>query len=301
MDVGFIGLGAMGGPMAHNLHDAGHLAAVYNRTRSKTDPFVERGIPATASPADLAEQVDVVVVMVTADDALDAVLLGDADNGAGVVDGLRPGSIVVNMSTVSVDATASAASAVGAAGGQFVDAPVSGTVGPAEEGTLTVLAGGESGVLDDIEAVLSVIGDPIVRCGGIGDGTKTKLFTNLLLGSLMQGYAEALVFGDKLGLSFEHMQSIIESSPAHAPLFDYKGAMMADRNFAKQFPIDLLRKDLTLVEEEAQNEGVYLPQTAATREAVNGASAQGHGDDDMMAIIKLLESIARTTVNPDAG
>lgn len=292
MTVGFIGLGAMGTPMAWNLHEADFLTAVYNRTRSKAEPFIEAGIRAPSSPTDLARTSDVTILMVTGDEALKDVLKGRN----GVLDGLGPENIVINMSTVSIDATERADAAVRGAGGHFVDAPVSGTVGPAAEGTLTVLAAGADEVLDEVTEILEVMGDPVVRCGGVGLGTKTKLFVNLLLGSLLQGYAEALVFGQKLGLSFSFMQEILEASPMHADLLDYKGAVLEDRDFEKQFPVDLLLKDLTLISEAAQDEGVYLPQTAATREVVNGAQALGYGDEDMMAVIKLLEQVSDVSV-----
>jgi hypothetical protein len=151
-------------------------------------------------------------------------------------------------------------------------------------------------VLASVRPALDAMGDPVVDCGAVGDGTRTKLFVNLLLGTLLQGYAEALVFGKKQGLSFEFMQEILEDTPMHADLLDYKGAVLANRDFTKQFPVDLLRKDLDLILEAAEEQGAYLPQTAATREAVNGTSALGHGDDDMMAVIKLLEKVAGVTV-----
>lgn len=278
--------------MAWNLHDAGLLASVYNRTSAKAEPFADRGVPVAASPADLAEQVEVVVVMVTADEALHAVLEGPQ----GVLSGLPPDAVVVNTSTVSVEATEQAATAVEAAAGRFVDAPVSGTVGPAEEGTLTVLAGAAPPLLDEVQPVLEVVGNPVVHCGEVGTGTETKLFTNLLLGNLMQAYAEALVFGQRHGLSLDHMQDVIDASPVGAPLFGYKGPVVEARDFEKQFPVDLLLKDLDLIAEAAERRGVYLPQTAATREAVNGAKALGHGDEDMAAVLKLLEAVSGTTV-----
>lgn len=292
MDVGILGLGAMGTPMAHNLLDADLLTAVYNRTHSKTEPFADRGVTVASTPAALAEQVEIVFVMVTDDDALHEVLEGPQ----GLLEGLPPDTIVVNTSTVSTEATEAAAHAVQTAGGRFVDAPVSGTIGPAEAGTLTVLTGAESPVLDEVHPALEVIGDPIVHCGRVGAGTKTKLFTNLLLGNLLQAYSEALVFGKKHGLSFDHMQDVIESSPVGAPLFDYKGPVVEERDFEKQFPVNLLLKDFNLIAEAAEQQGIYLPQTASTREAISGAKALGHGDEDMMAVIKLLESIADTHV-----
>lgn len=295
MNVGVIGLGAMGTPMAENLRASGMLAAVYNRTRSKTDAFAGRGVSVAESAARLAEQVDVILIMVTADEDLFEVLRGRD----GVLSGLQRGASVINSSTVSIEATEEVGKAVRSAGGRFVDAPVSGTVGPAEEGTLTVLAGADDGTLAEVRPVLEAIGDPIVHCGGIGAGTRTKLFVNLLLGNLLQSYAEALVFGQKHGLSLDHMQQVIESGPVGAPLFQYKRPVIEDRDFEKQFPVDLLLKDLDLISEAAEKQGIYLPQTAATREAANGAKALGHGDEDMMAVIKLLESVAGTTVGED--
>lgn len=294
MTVGFLGLGAMGTPMAWNLEEAGRLSMVYNRTTAKAEPFAEAGVKVADSPASLAESVDVVVIIVTADAALSDVLEG-AD---GLLEGLTPDTLVVNMSTVSVDATRAAAEQVQAEGGRFVDAPVSGTVGPAEAGTLTVLAGGRDPDIDAVRPVLDVVGDPVVRCGDVGDGTRAKLFVNLLLGNLLQGYAEALVFGRSQDLSFEFMQDLLEKSPMQAPLLEYKGEVLADRDFTKQFPVDLLLKDLNLITDAAEAEGAYLPQTATTREAVQGAKALGHGDDDMMGVIKLLEAVSGVRVGP---
>lgn len=288
MDVAFVGLGAMGTPMAQNLADAGHLSCVYNRTRGKTEPFTEKGIDVAGSPKECAEGADAVVIMVTGDEAVKAVLAGPN----GIAGGLAGGAVVIQMSTVSVGATMDAAQTVQSAGGRFVDAPVSGTIGPARQGALTVLAGGDDETLDEVEPILSVMGDPVKRCGKVGDGTKTKLFTNLLLGGQLQVFAEALVFGRKHGLSLDHMKDVISSSPVHAPLYDYKFPVVEDRDFEKQFPVDLLLKDLDLILEAGKEEGVFLPQTAATREAVSGTSAAGHGDEDMMAVIKLLERVA---------
>lgn len=285
----------MGTPMAWNLHDHDHLDAVYNRSPEKAKPFATAGVTVAETPAALARAVDVVLIMVTADDALTDVL----DGPDGVIAGLG-GGLVLNMSTVSVEATQSAAERVRTAGGRVVDAPVSGTVGPAEAGTLTVLAGGRDEDLDRVRPALAAVGEPIVDCGEVGDGTRAKLFVNLLLGSLLQGYAEALVFGRTQGLSLEFMQALLEDTPMHAPLLDYKGAVLEERDFTKQFPVDLLLKDLNLITDAAQADGAYLPQAAATREAVNGTQALGHGDDDMMAVIKFLEAAAGVQVGPDS-
>ena len=194
--IGFIGLGAMGTPMAWNLDEAGYDLLVYNRSDDPTEPFAEAGIDVAESPRDVGQRADIVVTMVTDDEALAAVLDGET----GLLAGIESGTTVVQMSTVTPEATEAAAQTVRAQNARFVDAPVSGTVGPAKAGTLTVLAGGDTEVIDDVEEILAAMGEPVVRCGDAGDGARMKLFVNLLLGDMMGAYAEALTFGAAQGL-----------------------------------------------------------------------------------------------------
>ncbi len=294
--IGWIGLGAMGAPMAHRLAERDRLDAVFNRSPERTAPFKVLGAAAYDAPRRLATASDVVFVMVTDDAALEAVLF-ERD---GVVGGLRPGATVVNMSTVSVAATLEAADAIGAAGGRFVDAPVSGTVGPAQQGTLLVLASGEDGALDDVASLLETFG-PVLRLGEVGAGTRAKLFTNQLLGAMMESFAEALVFGRSQGLSLDTMLEIVGGGALATPMFQVKGAMIGRRDFAKQFPVDLLLKDLDLAQAEAHEAGVYLPALAAVREAVAGARGRGYGDQDMAAVVRLLEDINGIRVGGGEG
>ncbi|QSG11935.1 3-hydroxyisobutyrate dehydrogenase or related beta-hydroxyacid dehydrogenase [Halapricum desulfuricans] len=290
--IGFIGLGAMGAPMAWNLEEAGYDLLVYNRSDGPTEPFAEAGIEVADSPRAVGQQADIVVTMVTDDEALAAVLDGET----GLLAGLDSETTVVQMSTVTPEATEAAAQTVRAQNARFVDAPVSGTVGPAEEGTLTVLAGGDDTVIDDVEGVLAAMGEPIVRCGEAGDGARMKLFVNLLLGDMMGAYAEALTFGAAQGLDLEAMQQVVEAGAVDSPLFEIKGDLIADRDFEPRFPVDLQFKDLRYANEVGNEIGVQLPQTAAARESFSAASAMGHGDEDMTAVIKYLESIAGVTV-----
>jgi len=290
--VGFIGLGAMGAPMAENVSDAGYPLVVYNRTRSRTDPFAERGETVADSPREVASEADVVVVMVTDDEALEAVLEGEA----GVLTGLTEGTIVLQMSTVTPAATEAAAEAVREAGGRYVDAPVSGTVGPAEEGTLTVLAAGPEDLLGEVEGILSAIGEPIVDCGAIGDGARMKLFVNLLLGDMMGAFAEAVAFGTAEGLSYDDMLTVVEAGAVDSPLFSIKGENIAADDFEPRFPVDLQFKDLRYAVEAANEEGVPLPQTAAARETFSAASGMGHGGEDMAAVVKFFETVAGLSV-----
>ncbi|QSG05508.1 3-hydroxyisobutyrate dehydrogenase or related beta-hydroxyacid dehydrogenase [Halapricum desulfuricans] len=290
--IGFIGLGAMGAPMAWNLEEAGYDLLVYNRSAGPTEPFAEAGIEVADSPRAVGQRADVVVTMVTDDEALAAVLDGET----GLLAGLDSETTVIQMSTVTPEATEAAAQTVRAQNARFVDAPVSGTVGPAEEGTLTVLAGGDDDVIDDVEGVLAAMGEPIVRCGDAGDGARMKLFVNLLLGDMMGAYAEALTFGAAQGLDLDAMQQVVEAGAVDSPLFEIKGDLIADRDFRPRFPVDLQFKDLRYANEVGNEIGVQLPQTAAARESFSAASAMGHGDEDMTAVIKYLESVAGVTV-----
>ena len=290
--VGVLGLGAMGAPMAWNIHDAEFELVVYNRSEGPTEPFAEAGVPVADSPRDLAERVDTVLTMVTNDEALAAVL----DGADGLLAGLDGDTTVVQSSTVSVEGTEAATETVRAQNAAFVDAPVSGTVAPAEDGTLTVLAGGETEEIDAVEPVLDAVGDPVVRCGEAGNGTRMKLFVNLLLGDMMGAFAEALTFGAAQGLELDAMRQVVEAGAVDSPLFRSKGENIADGDFAPRFPVDLQFKDLRYANEAANDAGVTLPQTAAARESFSAASAMGHGEEDMAAVLKYFESVAGLTV-----
>lgn len=288
LQAGFIGLGTMGEPMAWRLHEAGYLRAVHNRSPRATRPFAEAEVTVTDSPAALAAEADVVIVMVTDDAALDEVLR----KGGGLLAGIGAGSLVVNMSTVSRTANEAAAEAVEAAGGRFLEAPVSGTRKPAEMGALTILAGGDASDVARVQPLFDAMGKATVHCGGVGQGTDTKHAVNLLLGGMMQAFSEALVFGRKRGVAFDTLIEAVTTGATDSPLYQLKGKAIGARNFEKQFPIKLLLKDLDLVLDAGRESGAYLPLTAGVRECVNAANAAGHGDEDMAALVKLLESVA---------
>jgi 3-hydroxyisobutyrate dehydrogenase-like beta-hydroxyacid dehydrogenase len=285
--VGFIGLGNMGAPMAWNIHKAGYRLAVYNRTAERAQPFDDAAIAVAATPAALAGEVDVVVVMVTDPAALHAVIAGTD----GVVNGLKPGATVINMSTVSPDASVEVASVVEEHGGRFVDAPVSGTVKPAEQGTLVVLAGGAREDVEAVTPLLETMGRQVVYCGGIGDATRMKLVLNLLLGGMMELLAEALALGKGFGLDGAAILKAVAAGPLGAPLYAMKGEAMLAGRFAKQFPVELMFKDLNLVLQAAGQLAVPLPVTAVSRESFNAARALGYGDEDMAAVIQVFDKL----------
>ncbi|GGN12113.1 NAD(P)-dependent oxidoreductase [Halarchaeum nitratireducens] len=284
--VGFIGLGAMGVPMAWNVADDFDLV-VYNRSEAPTEPFADAGVPVAGTPRGVGERADVTVVMVTDGEALRDVL----DGTDGLLAGLSAGDYVVNSSTVSPDDTGAAATLVAEAGGRFVDCPVSGTIGPAEDGTLTMLAGGADADVDAVEGVLEAMGDPVVRCGGVGDGTHAKLSVNLLLGNMMQSFAESLALADANGLDVDAMLEAIGSGGVAAPLFDAKGEAIAEGDFEAAFPLDLQFKDLRLALDSASEREVPVPATAATKEAASRARALGHGEEDIAAFVRGIEDV----------
>jgi len=283
--VGFIGLGAMGAPMAWNLDDAGFDLVVYNRSTDKQQPFAEAGISVADSPKHLTERADVVCLIVSNGDAVEAVLERDL----GLLAGLDEETTVVQMSTIGYAETMAAAELVTEAGGEFIDAPVSGTVGPAREGTLVGLASGAESAVDDVRPILSAMCEPVVYCGEAGQGTNMKLFINLLLGDAMSAFAEALVFGRKNGLEVEAMRTVVENGALDCPLFAGKGETIGDGDFDPRFPVDYQFKDLSLALDRAGEIGVPLSQTAAAREAFSAARGRGYGGEDMAAVIKPLE------------
>lgn len=283
--IGFIGLGAMGRAMARNIHRHGYTLGVYNRSAAPAEAFRELGVPVFGAASELAAASDTVVIMVTDPVALNSVLHGEN----GVLEGLRAGTCVINMSTVSHAATVEAAQAVGAHGGRFIDAPVSGTVKPAEEGTLVILAGGETRDIDAAEPLLKTMCKTVVRCGPVGQATRMKLVLNLMLAGMMQSLAEALALGEAVELDPQQILSAIGAGPLGAALYAMKGAMMLQGEFTKQFPVDLLAKDTGLVLEAAASKGLALPLTAAVNATLAAAHAQGYGDEDMAALYKVIK------------
>jgi len=285
--VGFLGLGAMGAPMALNIRKAGYPLAVYNRTAVRTKPLQAAGAELCKSPRELAGRCEVVVVMVTGPDDLLAVI----DGAEGIAAGLTKGKVVINMCTVSAAATERAAALVKAKGAEFVDAPVAGSVKPATEATLVILAGADNKVLARVTPLLKTMGKDVVHCGPIGAGTHMKLVLNLMLGNMMQTLAEGMMLGRGFGLQPEALLQALGGGAMAAPMYQVKGKAITEGNFAKQFPVHLVYKDLNLVLEAAGKLHIPLPQTAAARECFNAAMARGYGDEDMAAVVKVLESI----------
>lgn len=293
-NVGFIGLGAMGAGMAQNVAKAGYRLNVYNRTYARCKPFADQGIEVHTSPENLVKANDAVIIMVTDPQALHAILTSDDGILAGLHGKPAGKTLVINMSTVSPEATLQAAELVSAAGGRFVDAPVSGTVKPAQDGTLIVLAAGDDNDLELAIPILNSMGKAVIRCGECGQATRMKLVLNLILAGMMQSLAEGLSLAISQGIDGKAVLDALSGGPLGAGLYQLKGDMMLGNEFQKQFPIDLMFKDLNLVLDTAGQAHLPLPMTAAIRETFSAARGMGYGDEDMAAVVKVIRQFAET-------
>lgn len=240
--LGWIGLGHMGEPMATRLIQAGHKLNAYNRSRDKTKTLAQAGAAILDTPREIIEQADIVFLMLTDANAINSVLTGND----GVLAALAPGKIVVNMSTIAPPDTASFAELVSGKGGQYVDAPVSGSVGAAKTGQLVILASGENAAIDTCRPYFDVLGKGTIHFGAAGMGSSAKLAINLLLGVMGQGIREAVLFAEKSGVDKEKMLELISLSALNSPFFQLKKDMYGRDEFTAAFMVGLMSKDLGL-------------------------------------------------------
>ncbi len=285
--VGFLGLGIMGRAMAENVLRAGFPLTVYNRTADKAAILAALGARVAATPREVAEASDVVVAMLSGPEAVYAVLAGED----GAARGLERGKIFVNMSTISPAYAREIAGGLKPLGVQYVDAPVSGSKRPAEEGTLVVLAAGADAAIDAVEPVLLAMGRKVVRCGAVGQGSMAKMGVNLLLGAMMAGLGEALAFTRKGGLDDAVLMDIVASGPLACPLFAMKSEMLASGYYPAQFPLKHMAKDLKFVLDTAYDTGAATPLGAALSQLYGVGRARGLGEMDFAAVARVLEEL----------
>jgi 3-hydroxyisobutyrate dehydrogenase-like beta-hydroxyacid dehydrogenase len=286
--IGFMGLGIMGTPMSANLMRAGYSVTVYNRNQAKAEPLKQMGASVAASPRSLAKDSDVVIAMVTGPEAL-AKLLWDTDGAAGVFDETK---VFVNMSSVSPAYTTQLAKDLESTGAAFIDAPVSGTKKPAEDGTLIILAGGPQETVRELEPLFLAMGKKVIYCGPAGQGAMMKMFINLLLGLMMEGLAEALNFGKIGGLDAETMLDTVFSGPLNCGLFQMKAPLLRDKNYTPAFPLKHMAKDAKFVVETAWELGAPVPVGQMIMHLYRIGEVQGWGDEDIAAIGRVLEHMS---------
>jgi 3-hydroxyisobutyrate dehydrogenase len=296
--VGFIGLGIMGKPMARNLLKAGFPLTIYARHPEKVQDVVASGAELVASSRAVAEASDVVITMLPNSPEVEEVMLGPS----GVLEGARPGLIVVDMSTIAPEASQALAKRCAERGVAFLDAPVSGGSVGAEAGTLSIMAGGDAQAFEQCRPVLEAMGskEKIFYVGPSGSGEVVKIANNLLCGAISAATAEALVLGVKAGVSAEMLAKIIGvSSGASAQLSNVFPIRVFNGSFQPGFMTDLLYKDLGLALDLGEQTGVPTEFAALSREWFEKARAAGFGREDYTAVIKLLEQQAGAQVRTE--
>jgi 3-hydroxyisobutyrate dehydrogenase-like beta-hydroxyacid dehydrogenase len=290
--TGFIGLGIMGKPMALNLIKAGHKLAVYNRTVAKAAPLEAEGARVAASPADAVRDANIVVMIVSDSAAVEEIVTGKG----GILESLRPGTLVIDSSTISPTVSRKMACLVAGKGASWLDAPVTGSKQGAKEGKLTFMIGGDRKDFNRAMPVLGVLGKKHVYCGQHGLGLSAKLALNAIQAAMVEAFSEGFVLATKSGVQPETLWEIIQASMARAVLTDIKGPLIFKGNFAPNFPLRLMHKDLELATEAAYAQSVPMPGLAAIKEVYMAARAQGKGDQDYAAVITLLEELAGVQV-----
>lgn len=285
MQIGFIGLGVMGRPLALHLVRAGYSVRVYARRPEAAAPLVEAGAARSATAAELASQSDVVITMVTATSDVEEVLLGTN----GVLGGAQPGTIVIDMSTIAPQATRRMAERLAARQVRMLDAPVTGGPAGAESATLTIMVGGDAAVLEEVRPILERLGRQIVHMGGHGAGQIAKACNQLALLVNAEGVAEALALGARYGLDPRRLREALLGGIASSRVLDVFGARMAERQFTPGMATRLYDKDLGIVLDLAREAGQPLPAASVVRRHLDRMMADGKAHQDLAALIEIVE------------
>ncbi|MDD2737583.1 MAG: NAD(P)-dependent oxidoreductase [Methylomonas lenta] len=281
MKTGMIGLGAMGLGMARNLAKAGFLQAVYNRTTSKAEALAaELNVKSFTSPQALAAQVDLILLCVSADqDVLDVV--------SALCDSIKPGSVVVDMSTVSSNTAKQAASLLKTRQADFLDAPVSGGVEGANKGSLAMMVGGDAAVLARVKPVLEAMTARIEHLGDTGSGQACKAVNQIMCAGINQAVTEALAFGQAQGLDMEKVIDVITGGAAGNWFLQYRGKTMTQGSFQPGFKLALHHKDLLICQQMAEQAQIACPLTESTLHDYQMLMQQGFGDEDISALYRI--------------
>jgi 3-hydroxyisobutyrate dehydrogenase-like beta-hydroxyacid dehydrogenase len=282
LQVAFLGLGAMGTPMAARLARAGFGLTVWNRSAERTARLAKLGAAVAASPAEAVRGASVVILMLSDARALGAVLGGER----GVLAGLEPGALVIEMSTAGRAAARAAAKRVARAKGRFVDAPVSGTVGPAERGELLAMAGGAARDVKDAERVLSSMCRRVIHAGGVGQGQALKVLLNGIGAHHFVAFTSMLVLGERAGLAREVLVDAFTSGAFASPSYLGKRAKVLAHDYTPEFSLALTLKDAALNIELQDEVGLELEVVRAIARTIAKAVRSGLGDEDLYAIEK---------------
>jgi 2-hydroxy-3-oxopropionate reductase len=286
--LGFIGLGIMGRPMASHLLQAGYSLTVFNRSRAAVDALVQAGAKAAESPQEVAKQSETVITAVTDTSAVEEVVLG----ANGVLQGAHPGLLLIDMSTISPRATRRMATEMAPSGVHMLDAPVSGGDVGARQGTLTIMVGGEKEDFERALPIFEVLGKTITHCGPIGAGQTVKACNQVVSALILEGLAEGLVFGSKMGIRPDVLLRAFSGGLAHSRLLDLRGRTMIEHSFDPGAKAKLHYKDLGIALEAADEYGVVLPGASLVRQLFMMLVEGGKGELDHSALLTILETLS---------
>lgn len=283
--IGFIGLGTMGSKMAQRLLSVGYALTVYNRTAEKADTLVDGGARFAINPRQLAENSDVIIIIVSDDQAVKEVVEGVS----GAFGGARPGTVFIDCSTISVNTTKDLAQQAERLGFYWLDAPVLGSPLAAEAGELPFVVGGSKDVLEQNMEIFNVLGKKVVWMGGNGMGQAAKIVHNLTCGIMLAAFSEAILLGENFGLSRKQTLETLLSGGAAGPLLKAKAPKFEQNSFEPSFTLAMMDKDLKLALDAAEAFQLTLPALSATKKLYDLAKTRGFGAQDSAAVIKLLE------------
>ena len=287
-NIGFVGLGVMGSRMVKRLLDAGHNVTGHNRTRSKAQWLLDRGMKWAETPRAAAEAAEIVFSMIANTEALRAVTTGPS----GILAGLSAGKIYIDMSTVSPAASRELAAQAAAGGAQMLDAPVSGSVTTLEEGKLSIMVGGEPQAFEKALPVLQTIGPKVTRVGANGLAASMKIATNLSLAVQMLAFSEGVLLAEKSGIARETAVEVLLNSVIASPMVKYRGPFVLNMPEEAWFDVNMMQKDLLLALEMGRRLDVPLPATATTNEMLTAARGMGFAKQDFAVLFEVLARLS---------
>jgi 3-hydroxyisobutyrate dehydrogenase-like beta-hydroxyacid dehydrogenase len=287
-DLGFVGLGTMGGRIAKRLLDAGYRVRGYNRTRAKAGWLEAAGLTLCDTPREVAAASEVTFAMVTDSKALRAVTEGPD----GLLGGLGPGRVFIDMSTISPELSRQLAGRVEEAGARMLDAPVSGSVVTLEEGKLSIMVGGEAAICEHVRPILEAIGPRVTHVGSNGKAVLMKIATNLNLAVQMLAFSEGLLIAEKGGIAREKAADVLLNSVIASPMIKYRGPFVLGMPEEAWFDVNMMQKDMLLALEAGRQLDVPLPTTAVTNEFLSAARGMGLERQDFAVLFEVLARMA---------
>ena len=291
--IGFIGLGIMGKPMALNLISAGYNLTVYNRTQIKTDALKQAGATLASSPKQVAENSDVIITIVSDSPDVQEIMLGNE----GILEGVKSNSVVIDMSTISPSITKTLSQQLAEKGASMLDAPVSGSSWAAEDGTLSIMVGGDNEVFQKCLPIFKALGKTIVHIGPTGMGQVCKLVNQVIVAGTLASVCEGLLLGSKSGVNLEKVFQAITGGAANSWQLENLGSRIIKRDFAPGFTVKLMLKDQRLINQASEELELPMPVSSVARQFFYALGQKGLDEEGTQSYIKALEEMGHTEVN----